>query len=611
MSNGRFPQEVIDTVLKAHDIVEVVGRHVHLTKQGHYLKGLCPFHSEKSPSFTVTPEKQIYHCFGCGAGGNAIRFISEVEGLSFGQAVRKLAEEAHLQLGPDSPGGGGSEPRENPERRKLIEAHELAAKLYQYILHNTEQGRPAKEYLHSRGISDKLMETFGIGFIPNSWDTLTKLLDRKGFPLDLMERGGLLTEREGGGYYDKFRDRVIFPIQDWKGQVIAFGGRAMGDVQPKYLNSPESLLFHKSRTLYNLHAARPQVRKQQELVLFEGYMDVIRAWDAGVHNGVATMGTALTAEHAEAIRRLADRVIIAYDGDHAGQSAAFKSIPLLEKAGCEVKVAMLPGGLDPDEYIRDNGSERFVREVLGTAVPSFKYKLLYPRRNFKLQEDAGRLKYITESLKLIAELPSPIEREHYVKDLISEFHYSYDTAMQTVNEHRMKAEKKRDSGDNKDVPWNNGMNEGRPRAQVPSMVPAYQYAERQLLAVMMQDREIAAYVERELGDGFNMEAHAALAAYLYAYYAEGAEPNVSTFIGMLQDDKLESLASSLSLGDNRSGINDTVIDDYIRQIRRFPLLQALERKREEVKVAERSGDITKALQLGSEIISLEKQLKSS
>ncbi|TVY09641.1 DNA primase [Paenibacillus cremeus] len=615
MSNGRIPEQVIDAVLKAHDIVEVVGRHVHLTKQGHYLKGLCPFHSEKTPSFTVTPEKQIYHCFGCGAGGNAIRFVSEVEGLSFGQALRKLASEANLDVGLQSPQNGPAETKDHAERNRLIEAYELAGKLYRYILLSTKEGKPALEYLRSRGLTDKLIELYGIGYAPAGWDTLAKLLEKREFALPLMEQGGLISSRQDGtGYFDKFRDRIIFPISDWKGNIIAFAGRAMGEAQPKYLNSPESMLFHKSRTLYNLHHARPHIRKSQELVLFEGYMDVIKSWEAGVTNGVATMGTALTQEHAEAIRRLAERVIVAYDGDNAGQTAAYKSIPILENAGCQVRIALLPSGNDPDEYITKYGSERFVREVIGTAVPSIKYKLLHFRKNFKLQEDGEKLRYIGQALKLLAGLSSPIEREHYVRELSSEFHYSYEALQQNLNEIRLQSEKNERFGDNKDKPWNNVMNDGKPREhreKTPAIYPAYQFAERQLISVMMSDRDVSGYVQRQLGEQFNVEAHAALAAYLYAYYAQGHEPSASTFIGMLQDDKLESLASSLTLIDNRNGINDAVIDDYIREIKKYPLLQILESKREEIKKAERVGDISKALQLGSEIITLEKQLKSS
>ncbi|MFH5182782.1 DNA primase [Paenibacillus sp. TAB 01] len=610
MSNGRIPEEIIEAVLKHHDIVDVVGRYVHLSKQGHYMKGLCPFHSEKTPSFTVTPEKQIYHCFGCGAGGGAIQFLMAMEGYSFAEAISHMAKEANLDIGLDPQAGGRTQ--QNPEKTKLLEAYELAGKLYQYILKNTEQGKQAMQYLRSRGLHDRMIETFGIGYAPPQWDTLAQLLERREFSLPLMEKGGLLSARQDGqGYFDKFRDRILFPIHDWKGQLIAFGGRAMGDAQPKYLNSPESMLFYKSRSLYNFHRSRAQIRKQQQLVLFEGYVDVIKAWEAGVTNSVATMGTALTEEHAEFIRKQADQVIVAYDGDGAGQAAAYKSIPILEKAGCLVKVAMIPNNQDPDDYISTQGSERFVREVIEAAVPSIKYKLLYFRKNFKLQEDGDKLRYIQQALKIIADITSPIEREHYVKELAAEFHYSFETAMQNLNEIRLQSEKNNRFGDNNDKPWNNVMNDARPRERTPSLFPAYHNAERQLLAIMMYDREVTHYVERKLGDQFNVDTHAALAAYLYAYFAQGFEPNASNFIAMLQEADLEGLASSLAMMGNSHGVNEKVIDDYIREIKKYPQQQQIERKREEMIRAERSGDIIRAAQIGIEIISLEKQLKSS
>lgn len=610
LSNGRIPEHIIEAVLKHHDIVDVVGRYVHLSKQGHYMKGLCPFHSERTPSFTVTPEKQIYHCFGCGAGGGVIQFLMAVEGYTFVEAISQMAKEANLDIGIDPRFDGSAQ--ENPEKTKLLEAYELAGKLYQYILRNTEEGKQALQYLRSRGLNDKIIETFGIGYAPTSWDTLTQLLERRQFPLPLMEKGGLLSARQDGqGYFDKFRDRIMFPICDWKGRLIAFAGRAMGDAQPKYLNSPESMLFHKSRSLYNIHMARPHIRKYRQLVLFEGYFDAIKAWEAGVMTGVATMGTALTEEHAEVIRKQADQVIVAYDGDSAGQAAAYKSIPILEKAGCLVKIAMIPNGQDPDEYITSNGSERFVREVIEAAVPSIKYKLLYFRKNFKLQEDGEKFRYIQQALKLIADIASPIEREHYVRELATEFRYSYEATLQTLNEIRLQSEKNNRFGDNKDKAWNNVMNDGTPRERSPNLYPAYHNAERQLLAVMMYDREVTQHVERELGDQFNVDAHAALAAYLYAYFAQGYEPNASSFIAMLQEAELESLASSIAMMGNSHGVNSQVIDDYIREIKKYPQTQLIERKREEMISAERSGDIIRAAQIGIEIISLEKQLKSS
>ncbi|MFC5450232.1 DNA primase [Paenibacillus aestuarii] len=615
MRYGRIPEEVIEAVLKRNDIVDVIGRHVHLSKQGHYMKGLCPFHSEKSPSFTVTPEKQIYRCFGCGAGGNVIRFIMEIEGLSFSEAVTKLAEEGDIPITWEEATEEQSE--QQREKADLLKAYDFAAKLYHFILNNTDQGKAAKSYLVSRGISDKLIETFQIGYAPAMWDTLVQQLEKRGFSLPLMERGGLISARhEGGGYVDKFRERIMFPIYDATGKTIAFGGRSTGDAQPKYLNSPESFLFNKSRTVYNLHQARPHMRKTQQVVLFEGYVDVIKAWEAGVSNGVATMGTALTKEHAALLNRNADKVVICYDGDNAGQSAAFKSIPILEEAGCQVTVAMLPDGKDPDEYVSTYGFDRFVREIIEPAVPSMKYKLLYIRKNFKLHEEGDRLRYLQTAVRMIADLASTMERDHYLKQLASEFpDSSYESMKLDMHEILLQSEKKRTDGDNKPFLWNNVMNNGRTtertRSQTPALLPAYHNAERLLLAVMMHDREVCERVESQLGDAFNVEAHAVLAAYLYAYYAQNTEPDASRYIAMLQDEQLESLASSIVMMGAGHGMNDQVIDDYIRQIRKVPMQEEIERKTEERVRAERAGDPLRAAQIAIEIIALEKRLKST
>lgn len=615
MRYGRIPEEVIEAVLKRHDIVDVIGKHVHLSKQGHYMKGLCPFHSEKSPSFTVTPEKQIYRCFGCNVGGNLIRFVMEIEGLTFSEAISKLAEEADIPITWEEATEEQNEQQQ--EKATLLKAYDFTAKLYHYILGNTEQGKAAKSYLASRGISDKLIDTFQIGYAPAMWDTLVQQLDKRVFDLALMEKGGLISAKhEGNGYVDKFRERIMFPICDSTGKVIAFGGRSMGDAQPKYLNSPESILFNKSRTMYNLHLARPNMRKLQQAVLFEGYVDVIKAWEAGISNGVATMGTALTKEHAALLNRNADQIVVCYDGDNAGQSAAFKSIPILEETGSRVTVAMLPDGKDPDDYVRNYGFDRFVREIIEPAVPSMKYKLLYIRKNFKLHEDGDRLRYLQSAVKLISHLQSPMEREHYLKQLASEFpESSYEAMKLDLHEILLQSEKNRPEGDNKPILWNNVMNNGRTVERTlkksPSLLPAYHNAERLILAVMMHDREVCSQVEAQLGDQFNVEAHAVLAAYLYAYYAQNAEPDASRYIAMLQDEQLESLASSIVMMGAGHGINEQVIDDYIRQIRKVPMQEEVERKKEERVRAERAGDHLRAAQIAIEIIALEKRLKST
>ncbi|MBU5440473.1 DNA primase [Paenibacillus sp. MSJ-34] len=603
--HGNIPDEVIAAVIARHDIVDTVSKYVHLTKQGKYMKGLCPFHSEKTPSFTVTPEKQIFHCYGCGKGGNVIRFLMDIEGYSFPEAVKWMAEEADIPVSWEL--SDHRSPR-NQMRDILLQAHEWSAKLYHFLLNNTDHGRPAMDYLRARGITDKLINQFQIGYAPNRWDTLTQFLTKREFDLALMEKGGLLSQRtDGTGYIDRFRDRIIFPIWDQHGKVIAFAGRLMGEGQPKYLNSPETQLFNKSRSLYHFHQAKASIRKSREVVLFEGYVDVIQAWDAGVTNGVASMGTALTEEHVRFLKQQAERAIICYDGDEAGKAAAMKAVPLLEKAGLDVRVALLPDRMDPDEYVKTYGKERFRRQIIESAVSVTKFKLIYLKKNHILLEEEGKIRYVKDAVKVIAEISSPTEREVYLKELSHEFKIEYETLKQECNELRLSLQKLRQAGDNKDNLWNNVMNEKR--ATPPHLLPAYHNAERSLLALMFQDAEVARYVQDRLGDRFNVEDHAALAAYLYAYYAQGKEPDISRFISSLMDDRLEKVASSISMTDLRIEFNAQMLDDYIREIGKVPKLADIERKKEEMLHAQRSGDSVRAAQIASEIIALERDLK--
>lgn len=609
MTYGKIPDEVIDEVRKRHDIVDTVGKYVHLTKQGKYMKGLCPFHSEKSPSFTVTPELQIFHCYGCGKSGNVIRFVEEMEGYSFPEAVRVLAEEAGIPVTWAADGNKGA--GQDPNRLKLIEAHELAIKFYHYLLNNTKQGDGAKQYLRERGLSDRLIDHFMIGYAPDEWDVLTRFLTGRGFDPALMEKGGLLSAKnDGSGYVDRFRGRIMFPLWDANGKAAGFGGRIIGEGSPKYLNSPETMLFTKSRTLYNLHYAKPAIRKSKQAVLYEGYMDVIKSWNAGVLNGVATMGTALTEEHCSMLRRHAEEILLCYDGDDAGQAAAYKSIPMLEAAGLKVMVAMLPKGKDPDEYINEYGPEAYLREIMDEPVSVTKFKLIYSRKNHILLKEEGRKNYLMEAVNIVAGLDSSTEREVYLKELSREFDISLDALKQDCHNIRMELQKKKPQGDNNDNSWNNGRNEKRRTSGSPKLLPAYTYAERRLLHVMMRDREIAEAVHGRIGDSFNVEDHAAIAAYLYAYYAAGYEPDAARFIETLHDSRLEETASSILLMDSDFPFDETMLEAYIGTIIKVPRLRELESKKEEMVRAERAGDALKAAHLGLEIITLERQLKS-
>ncbi|NMO94818.1 DNA primase [Paenibacillus lemnae] len=600
---GSIPDDVIESVLAKNDIVDTVSKYVQLTKQGKYMKGLCPFHSEKTPSFTVTPERQIFYCYGCGKGGNAIKFRMEMEGFSFPEAVRAMAEESDISL----PEGQGYQmaPR-NPEKELLYDAYELSAKLYHFLLKNTQHGQDAVSYLRSRGFNDKIIEQFGIGFAPDRWDTMVQFLGKREFDLKEMEKGGLLSARqERDGYVDKFRNRIMFPIHDRNGRVIAFAGRILGEGQPKYLNSPESLLFNKSRTLYNLHQAKASIRKLRQIVLCEGYGDVIATWEAGYQNVVATMGTSLTEQQIAIMKSMAEEVIVSYDGDKAGLQAAMKVLPMLEGAGLRVRIALMGDGMDPDEYYRKYGLERY-HHVMNSAVSSTKFKLIYLKKNHILLEEHGKIAYTKEALPIIAELSSSTEREVYLRELSTELHLSYESLKQDCNLLRQSMQKKEEQGDIPEKRWNNGRHK-KGQAAAPTLLPAYHAAERRLLSLMLQDGEAARYVDEHLGEAFNIEDHAAIAAYLYAYYAQGKPPDPSRFMSSLHDDRLEKTVSSISMMENPMEWNVQVLDDCIREVLKYPRQKQIDEKKEEMMKAERSGDFLRAAQIASEIIALERQ----
>ena len=414
-------EEILEAIRNHYDIVDVIGQHVALRKSGRNYTGLCPFHSEKTPSFSVSQDKQFYHCFGCGVGGDVIKFVMDFESLDFKEAVLQLANGAGLNVPTDN-----QLPLDPNERLKnsILQAYELTNKLYQYLLLETEQGKEALNYLQKRGFSRALIETFNIGFSPKGWDNLKSFLVKRGFSLELLEQAGLIGKSDEGRTFDSFRNRIMFPIADAQGRVVAFGGRVLDDSLPKYLNSPESLIFNKSRTLYNLHLAKKEIRKKRQAILFEGYVDTISVWRAGVHNGIATLGTSLTEEQAKLLRRYTEEVSICYDADLAGQKATYKAIQTLQQAGCKVKVLQLPPGQDPDDFISERGVEAFTKEVLPSYITATAFKLQFLRKDFSLNDESERIKYITKALEIIADLDQAIERETYLKGLAEEFQLS-------------------------------------------------------------------------------------------------------------------------------------------------------------------------------------------
>lgn len=597
MSNRFIPDSVIDDIRKHFDIVDVVGQHVKLKRSGRNYFGLCPFHSEKSPSFSVAPDKQIYYCFGCGAGGNVINFVMNIEGYEFVDAIKHLANEAGIAL----PEIAGSSPAvaEDEETVKMREAHDLAAKLYHYILTETTQGREAMTYLTERGFTRDEIVTFQIGYAPDSYETLFSFLNKRGYKNDLLVACGLASENDEGRVYDRFRNRIIFPINDLQGRVVGLGGRIIGSGEPKYLNSPESKIFNKGKMLYNLNLAKKSIRKGNRAILFEGYIDTIAAYRAGVEYGVASLGTALTNQQALLLKRFADQVYICYDSDNAGKLATLRAIEVLTKNGLKTMIATLPTGQDPDDYIKEHGAESFNNEIIGQAVSTTTFRLTQARGAYNLKNESGRLDYIKQALTIIAELNHAVEQEHYLQELAGEFKISLDSLKRDFQRVR----KQQDNRVGTPI-GERGRYEIGATSKQQVLYPAYYNAERNLIYLMMRSAEISRRVELELGAGFHMEEFATLAASIYSYYEQGYQAEVDRFIAYLEDEDLRQLATKIAMGDINEEITEQELNDYLRKIKDHGIQQEIEKKRAAQLKAERNNEIEESLRLGQEIIEL-------
>ena len=385
----RYSDDIIEEVRMKNDIVDVISQYVKLTRRGSSYFGLCPFHNEKTPSFSVTPSKQMYYCFGCGAGGNVYNFIMEYENYSFGEALSHLADRAGVELPKIE---YSREAREKAEQRaNLLEINKLAAQYFYYQLRR-EGGKTAYGYLTGRGLSEETIRKFGLGYSDKYSDDLYKYLKGKGYSDELLRESGLFNVDERRGMYDKFWNRVIFPIMDVNNRVIGFGGRVMGDGKPKYLNSPETKIFDKSRNLYGLNVAR--TTRKNYLILCEGYMDVIAMHQAGFTNAVASLGTALTSGHASLVKRYTKEVLLLYDSDGAGIRAALRAIPILREAGVTSRVVSLKPWKDPDEFIKNEGAEAF-EERLDRAMDSFMFVYILRNRNLPWMHPRDRISFLS------------------------------------------------------------------------------------------------------------------------------------------------------------------------------------------------------------------------
>ena len=422
----RYSDDIIEEVRQKNDIVDVVSQYVRLTRRGSTYFGLCPFHNEKTPSFSVTPGKQMYYCFGCGAGGNVYNFIMEYENYTFGEALKHLADRAGVELPKIE---YSREVREKAEQRaELLEINKQAAQYYYYQL-RTEGGKIGYQYLSGRGLSEETMRKFGLGYSDKFGGGLYTFLKSKGYSDERLRESGLFNVDERHGMYDKFWNRVIFPIMDVNNRVIGFGGRVMGDGKPKYLNSPETKIFDKSRNLYGLNIARTTRKKY--LILCEGYMDVISMHQAGFTNAVASLGTALTSGHASLLKRYTQEVLLLYDSDEAGIRAALRGIPILRDAGVNSRVVNLKPYKDPDEFIKNMGAEAF-EERLRQASDSFMFRVSIAESEFPMDEPQGQNRFFERCAELLLELKDELERNLYIEAIVKKYRGQYGVSAEDL-----------------------------------------------------------------------------------------------------------------------------------------------------------------------------------
>lgn len=421
-----YPDELIEEVRSRNDIVDVISGYVKLTKKGSSYFGLCPFHNEKSPSFSVSRQKQMYYCFGCGAGGNVFTFIMEYENYTFVEALKMLAERAGIELPEEE---YSKETKEKADlKTAILEVNKLAAKYY-YAQLKTEQGKLAHDYLTGRKLSEETITAFGLGYSTKYRDDLYRYLKTKGYRDEVIAKAGLISIDEKQGVYDKFWNRVMFPIMDANNRVVGFGGRVMGDAKPKYLNSPETIVFDKSRNLYGLNRARTS--RKPYFLICEGYMDVIALHQAGFTNAVASLGTALTSGHASLIKRYVNEVYLTYDSDEAGTKAALRGIPILKEAGITAKVLRMDPYKDPDEFIKNLGAEAF-EERIRQARNGFMFSLEILEKDYDMNSPEGKTEFYNEVAKRLCNFEEEIERNNYIEAVAKTYHLGYETLRKLV-----------------------------------------------------------------------------------------------------------------------------------------------------------------------------------
>ncbi|MGF7185514.1 DNA primase [Desulfitispora alkaliphila] len=594
----RIPEEIIEEIKARLDIVQVIGEALPLQKKGKNYHGLCPFHSEKTPSFSVNQEKQFYYCFGCGAAGNIINFMMNYHGQTFLEVISGLADRAGVVLPQREE--TEEEKAKRKHRERLREVNELAGKYFHYLLKESDVGRLALEYLNKRGLTVETINKFNLGYAPNNWDSLIKVATKRGFSEKELLQAGLVISRErGSGYYDRFRNRVMFPIYNPSGRVIGFGGRVLDDSHPKYLNTPETPIFNKKNNLYALNWSGQEMKSKDQGIVVEGYMDVIVAQQYGIENIVATLGTAFTREQAQLIARYTSNVVIAYDSDVAGQAATLRGMEILRDAGCRVNVMQLPHGCDPDDYLRKYGKQKFISYFNNEAVSLVEYKLKHAIDKYGLSSISGKAKIVQALIGDLERVESAVEKEHYIGVIASRLEISETAVKQELE--RISVTRSNNKIEDKNV--KNRYTNQRVKSKDEGIMPARKQAEQQLFWLMLEDQQIMNTVEAELGDDFFTDK-TVCDLYNKAKQLQKERDKISPSVLMdrcTENEELELLGKLFAKDiDSLSNVKQ-LVKDYTNILKQSKKQERIRQLQKELHEAETTGNQTKTIVLLTKI----------
>ncbi len=586
----RIPDELVERIKDSVDIVEVVSDYVSLQKKGRNFSALCPFHAEKTPSFSVSLEKQMYYCFGCGSGGNVFSFLMELEKVSFFEALRSLSERTGISL----PSVGRGEKASNDD---LYRANQLAKDYFCHLLCKDKRSEGARAYLRERGLSEETVQRFSLGYSLPDWDDLLKQAQKRGLSREILARAGLAIARKDGGFYDRFRERITFPIVGISGKVTGFGARTLDDDQePKYLNSPDTEIYHKGSVLYGLHQAKDSIRKEGSAIVVEGYMDLIRLVQEGIDNAVASSGTAFTYEQARLLSRYTDRVIIVYDSDAAGSSASLRGMDVLLGSDLTPEIVSLPMGYDPDSFIKDRGKDSFY-DHLNNASYFLDYKIDLMKKEGLLSHVEGKTKALNSLSESVSKVKDEIKRNLLIKGIADEFSVDEKTLYRAVgriiDKSKRRTAKKTESDEIEDVTVSE---------------PKW---ERELLKIMINCKHAVREAKDLIApEDFTEKSHRQIASLIFKASERGVDVGVVTVGEDSRDSKLAKLISKISLEDFDESQIEQSLDDHIRRLQRKSIEKRIEELEAKIKEAENEGNDKKVTELLREHVALDRRKRS-